>query len=400
MFLAARATLQANQEIQNQSQGDWWPKLILSGDYTEHDQEITTSTSTTNYDYTDKGYALTLTQPLLNANKSAQLDVASAQVKQAEANFTNAAQDLIIRTAQAYFNLLAAQDDLTFSTALRKAIKEQLFLTQQRFNVGLIAITDVHEAQARFDQAEAQYIVARNNVDIENERLRELTGQVPPALAILKADAPLLTPDPDDINEWVKAALNTNANLIAAANSQQAARAEVSKQQAGHYPSLDLVARHSYVDSGTGFFASRETEDNSISLQLSMSLFEGGIINSRTRQARYNYNATEHTYEQTRRAVERETRSAYLNVIASISQVKALAQALVSSEKALEATQAGFEVGTRTAVDVLNAQQERFRAKRDYARARYDYIIQTLQLKKAAGLLAASDVQQINNWLN
>ncbi len=398
-YLSAYATYQANQEVQSQSRGAWLPSLTLSGDYTDHDQEVTTSSGTTPYNYSDKGYALTLRQPLFNAGKWAQLDVASAQVQQAEAVYTDAKQGLILRVADRYFNMLAAQDDLTFSTAERKAIKEQLFLTQQRFNVGLIAITDVHEAQARYDQVEAQYITATNNVDIENERLRELTGKLPGALATLKADTPLIKPEPANIDEWVNSALKSNASLIAAVNTQEAAKAEISRQQAGHYPSLDLVAQHSYTDSGSSFFTGRETEDNSISLQLTMSLFEGGVTNSRARQARYNYQAREHDHEQTRRAVVREARSAYLNVIARISQVKALAQALVSSEKSLEATQAGFEVGTRTAVDVLNAQQEMFRAKRNYARARYDYIIQTLTLKKAAGTLVAADIQNINAWL-
>jgi len=398
-FLSSTATYRANQEIGNQSSGDWYPKINLTGQVTDNSQTVTSSGSTSKYDLENKSYALKLTQPLFNADKWAQLDVASAQVKQAEAVYTDAKQALVLRAAEGYFNLLSAQDDLTFSTAERKAIKEQLYLIQQRFNVGLIAITDVHEAQARYDLSESNYIIAENSVNIEKEKLRELTGQLPGDISTLKAETPLLNPEPNDIQAWVETALKSNASLMAAENAQRAALAQISKQQAGHYPQLDLVAQHAYSDVGNSFFPGRETEDNSLSLQMSMSLFEGGVVNSRTRQARYEHQARQYDFEKSKRAAEREARSAYLNVISSISTVKALAQATLSNEKRLEATQAGFEVGTRTAVDVLNAQQELFDARRNHANARYIYILQTLRLKSAAGILADNDIQLINNWL-
>ncbi|MDH5570972.1 MAG: TolC family outer membrane protein, partial [Gammaproteobacteria bacterium] len=327
---------------------------------------------------------------------------ADLQVMQAAAKFNSAAQDLIIRVAENYFQVLAAIDTLDFARAETKAIKEQLNQTTQRFNVGLTAITDVHEAQSRYDLSIAQTLAAENQLAISQENLRELISQSPDTLAKLSPQSPLLTPEPADINQWVNIALEQSLSLMAAEKNMLIAREEIYRNRAGHYPTLDLVASHGYTDTSSGTLTSaskREQDDTRVGIQLNVPLYQGGLVNARTTEAAHKYNQAKEQHEQQRRITERLARTAYLNVIANISQVKAYQQALKSSKTALEATDAGYEVGTRTAVEVLNSQREVFRALRDYAQSRYNYILETLRLKQASGTLSENDLHTINNWL-
>ena len=399
-FRGAQAEYNAQLESKTQSIAAFLPTISLSGHYTEHDNEGTSAGTTTPSKYESNGYDLNLIQPLYRHENYARLNQADAQVAQALATFENAKQDLILRVATQYFTVLAAEDNLEFAQAERKSIGEQLIQTQQRFNVGLIAITDVHEAQALNDQAVAREIVAENSLAISHETLREITAQNISNLAFLSTKLPLVKPDPADINQWVKTANDQNALLIASRKSVDVAVAEVSRQSAGHYPSLDLTANHSYTDYGDGFIGGAlEQDNNSVSLQLTVPLYQGGLVNSLTRAASYRLTQSRENLERQKRATERQTRNSYLSVIADISQVHALKQALASSLIALEATQAGFEVGTRTVVDVLNSQRNLFGARRDYAKVRYEYVLETLRLKLAAGTLSERDVKQLNPWL-
>lgn len=397
-FRAAEAEYKALLESRNQGIAGFLPTVTANAFYSDNDD--TTPTSTDNYK-TD-GYSLNLTQPIYRHTNYAGLNQADAVVAQAKANFNYARQDLIIRVVKQYFAVLAAGDDLEFARAERKSIKQQLKQTQQRFNVGLIAITDVHEAQARYDQAVARAIIAENTLAISHETLREMTNQDHASLSFLSTTHPLVTPEPADITQWIKTAKDQNALLIASQHGVDAARAEVSLQKAGHYPTLDLTASHSSTSYGAGTpggLSNTDKTSNSISLQLNVPIFSGGLVSSKTRAASYRLEQARELLEQQQRATERQTRNSYLSVIANISQVKALQQALASSLVALEATQAGFEVGTRTTVDVLNSQRELYRARRDYAQARYNYILETLNLKLAAGTLSVKDIEQLNPWL-
>ena len=401
-FRAAQAEYRAQLETKTQSIALLLPTLTASGHYTEHKDETIGGISAGNYDYKTNGYSLNLTQSLYRHENYVGLNQADAQVAQANAVFENAKQDLILRVATQYFAVLAAEDDLEFAKAERKSIHEQLIQTQQRFNVGLIAITDVHEAQARFDQAVARAIVAENTLAISHETLREITATNHVALSPLSINHPLVKPEPADIKQWVETAKAQNALLIASKKSVEVARAEVSRQRAGHYPTLDLTASRTFTDysEDNPFGANeRERNDTSISLQLNIPLYQGGLVNSRTRAAAHRLTQAREKHEQQNRATERQTRNSYLSVIANISQVKALKQALASSLIALEATQAGFEVGTRTAVDVLDSQRELFGARRNYAQVRYNYVLETLRLKLAAGTLSSTDFEQLNPWL-
>ena len=400
-FRAAQAAYQAQLELKNQNFASFLPTISASAHYTQREDETIITSSDLN-EYDTNGYSLNLTQPLYRHANYVGLNQANAQVAQASAIFEGEKQNLILRVATQYFSVLAAVDDLEFAKAERISIREQLVQTQQRFNVGLIAITDVHEAQARYDQAVARAIVAENTLAISHETLREITATSYSALTPLSVKHPLVKPEPADIKQWVETANTQNALLLANRKGVEVAQTQVALQRAGHYPTLDLTASHTYTDYDEGFIiggGAQERNNNAISLQLNIPIYQGGRVNSLTRAAAYRLTEAREKLEQQKRATERQTRSSYLSVIANISQVKALKQALASSDIALEATTAGFEVGTRTAVDVLDSQRELFRAKRDYAQVRYNYVLETLKLKLAAGSLSPQDIKQLNPWL-
>jgi len=399
VFRAAEQEFFATREALNQSRALFLPVLTLSGSYERIYQDYSTIGKT---NYNNKNYGLSLRQAVFHSDYFAQYRQADLQVAQASARFNSAAQELIVRVADAYFQVLAALDNLRFVQAEKKAIAEQLNQTKQRFKVGLTAITDVHEAQSRYDQSVAQEIEARNLVATTRENLRELIGDYPQTLAGLAAEVPLVRPDPDDVDEWVKTAEQRSLALIVAEKAREIARAEIDRRKAGHYPTLDITASAGTTITEGGVFLSftgRTIDDARIGLQLNLPLYQGGLVTSQTRQAEYRYAQAREEYIRQKRATERNTRTAYLNVISNISTVKAFKQALKSARTALEATEAGYEVGTRNAVEVLNSRREVFRAERDYARSRYNYIVQALRLRQAAGILTETDLIAINKWL-
>lgn len=350
--------------------------------------------------FNSNAYSLNLTQPVYHRDTYVQLRQSDARIAQADATFGAAEQDLITRVATRYFDMLAAQDNLEFARAEKKAIAQQLEQSQQRFDVGLVAITDVQEAQARHDSAIAQEIDAERQLSASLEALREITARQHQTLSLLNESIPLVAPEPSDVEQWADTALRQNLQISAAQSGADVAREEIERQRSGHYPSVDIVGSHAFAESGGGRFGSSESLTDTLTLQLNAPLYQGGLITSRTREAEFKHNQALETLEQQRRSVLRQTRDAYLGVNANISRVRALKQAVVSNRTALESTEAGLEVGTRTEVDVLNAQRELFRAQRDHARARYDYILETLRLKQAAGTLSPADLEQINTWLH
>ncbi len=392
---AADAERLANRELLPQSRALWLPRLDAS--IKAGTDRWTLKSGVTN-DYSTHSYGLSLSQTLYNRASQVQLDLAGERVAQAEAAYGVVQQNIILDVAQRYFDILAAIDNLEFTKAERAAIGRQLEQAQQRFDAGLIAITDVQEAQARHDSAASREITARNRLDSAVEALHELTGAESGELNPLSREIPLLTPQPNDIEAWVHAARENNLQLQVARHAAKVAQQEIKRRSAGHYPSLSLVG--SYQHSEAGAIPYVVTGDlTSLSLQLNLPIYQGGGVSSRTRQARFQYRQASDDLEKQQRRVLRAARDAYRSVIAGISQVKALEQALASNRTALEATEAGFEVGTRTIVDVLNVQQELFRARRDHAVAHYDYLLATLRLKQAAGTLGVEDLQQVNRWL-
>ena len=307
---------------------------------------------------------------------------------------------MAIRVAEAYFAILAAHDNVDFAYAERTAIARQLEQAQKRFEVGLIAITDVQEAKARFDSAEAQAILAENVLENAYQALVVITGD--PSirnLARLEKQLDLSLPDPANPDDWVDLALKNNRDLIAAQEDLAAARYERDKRNRRGYPTVDLVASYADRSIDDDLLGDSDQEDLTVGIELQIPLYTGGRISAEQAEAEAQLVAAQNNTLLQNRLASQRSRIAFLDVVSGISQVNALKQALESSNVALEATQAGFEVGTRTSVDVLISLRETYRAQRDYASSRYDYLLNKLRLKQAAGTLMEDDLRDINRLL-
>jgi outer membrane protein len=400
-FRRMAAVKRAVLEQRPQALATLLPSVNLRANAYENEQDITADfipAGSGDLEFASRGYSLDMSQPLFRADRFLRLRQADSRIRQADAELAAAQQDLMMRVSDAYFNVLAASDNLAFARAERHSLSRQLEQASQRFEVGLIAITDVQEAQAGHDRAVAEELAAENNVDNAREALRQITGQYIEALAPLGDDMPLVSPEPQDIDAWTDTALDQNLQIIASLHGVETARQEIRAQSAGHLPTLDLVARHGYDRSG-GRFGATELYATAVGLELNVPIFEGGAVSSRSREARQRLDERLEVLEAARRQAQRQTREAYLGVISGISRVQALQQAVVSAETALRAVEAGFEVGTRTAIDVVTAERNTSQARRDFARARYDYALNTLRLKLAAGTLSDQDLAHINRWL-
>jgi len=348
-----------------------------------------------------------LRQTLFRWDQVATLKQAGKRVAKAEANREAAQQDLIIRVAARYFDVLGAEDRLTSIHADRLAIARQLEQAKQRFDVGLIAITDVQESQAAYDQSVASEIQAKRELATSREFLREITGEYVSTLSAPGENFPLPNPSPADEKSWIDLAMGQNLALISSRLDEQIARDEISFRRNGHFPSVDLVAStgsfdskaERNVDGGPFDPADSEGDRDTISVQVTLPIFAGGRTSSRVREAVYLHRASYEQLQRVTRETERATRDAYLGVLSEISRVKALGQAVESSTTALEATQAGFDVGTRTIVDVLNSQRSLYIAITNYYQSRYVYIGNALLLKQAAGTLQIQDLVKIDRWL-
>ena len=335
------------------------------------------------------------------------LKQAGKVVAQAEADYEAAQQDLMIRVATRYFEVLGAEDVLASIHADRLAIARQLEQAKQRFEVGLIAITDVQESQAAHDQSVADEIGAKRSLATAREFLREITGEYVTELSAPSEDFPLISPNPADELSWIDLAMSQNLGVISSRLGEQIARDEISFRRTGHYPTIDLFAQRNSTDTtGESIFGplapspiDNNSIGNTVGVQFNLPIFTGGRTSSRVREAVYLHRASKEQLQRVARAAERQTRDAYLGVLAEISRVNALSQAVLSSETALEATQAGFDVGTRTIVDVLNSQFALYSAITNYYRSRYAYIGNVLRLKQAAGTLQVQDLEDIDRWL-
>jgi outer membrane protein len=356
---------------------------------------------------TAKTWSLNLRENLFSWSNWMAVKQADIQVVQAEATYRAAQQNLILRVAQAYFNVLSALDGLEANQASLEAISRQLDQANKRFEVGLIAITDVQEAKAARDTAAAAVIAAKRTLATSGDQLSEITGQKYDALNKPGEDMPLNTPQPANEDEWVTVSLDQNVSLLSSRLAADIARENVKIAFGGHLPTLDVIASKSRTTTsinesfppGSPFGVDSAINDRQYTLQLSVPLFSGGLTQSKVRQSQYLWIAAKEQVVQTSRATERQARDAYLGVISGIARVRALRQALESSQTALKATEAGYEVGTRTAVDVLNSRRILVQAQTDYAVSRYDYIVSVIQLRLAAGNLSRSDVTEVDKWL-
>lgn len=394
---AAAARLDAVREQIPQARAAYLPSLVAGANAYQNYQDPESQPSD---DYGSNEINLSLQQAVFDRAAWLRQGQASNRVKQAEVSYTSAEQALILRSADAYFAVLDASVNLRAVLADKEAIARQLDQTKQRFEVGLIAITDVHEAQARYDRVVSEEILARNQLDSARESLRVITGQYHPELAGLAEAVALAKPEPTDIQTWVEQAATGNLTLLAAQYGVDVARDEIEVRRSGHYPTVDLFASYGDSNIGSNNLGLSDRDSGRIGLELNLPLYLGGQVQSLTREAEAGLIEASELYEQRSREVERQARDAYRNVLASIAAVEALEQTVVSTQSALDATQAGFEVGTRTIVDVLDAQRDLFLAERDYQIARHRYVLSTLSLKDAIGTLGLADVEEASRLLD
>jgi outer membrane protein len=416
------ATYRANLETENLGLAPLLPQVNANYDYTKNETNTDSNSissdgeggfgqikTSSKLDVDTDGYQVSLNQTIFNLPAWFSFQASKEITQQAEATFAADQQDLIVRVVGAYLNVLRAQDNLTASQAQERAFQRQLEQTQQRFEVGLIAITDVHEAQAAFDLAGVTRIIDENNLNVSLERLSVLTGRYHSNLHVLREDFAIKPPQPADRSEWVDFALDNNFRLTAARYGEEGARQNAKANKMGHMPVVSgSVIYNDYstngdftVKPGTPFDTNPDqNRDQEIyQVRVDLPLFAGGSISANRRQAAEQYLSAKESRINLMRNTVTNTRSLHLTVLSDVARVAAQKQSIISSQSALDATQAGYEVGTRNVVDVLNAQNVLFSAERDYANARYDYVRDILLLKQQAGLLSPEDVYRLNGEL-
>jgi outer membrane protein len=423
-FAASEASKNATAEGVVQSRSVLLPQISADATFgrsytsSSGNQVFAGETTGTNSSYSEssrRGSGVNVSQSIYDHSDYTRLGASKARTRQAEAEFDAASDSLIVRTADAYFNVLTAIETLASSRAEERSVKRQLDQAEKRLEVGLAPITDVHEARARYDSARANAILQATALDDAYEALAEITGQRLSNLKGLSADFRPENADTRSIEEWVAIATDANPTLRASAEALAAAEKDVETARAGHYPTLSATAsygdnaswgdsvRRSPLDPVTGLpvatgFGNASTGP-SYGLTLTVPIFSGFATQSRVRQALYTRDAAADRLEQQKRLVTRTTRGAYRNLIAGAAEIEARRLAVVSAQAAYEAGEAGLEVGTRTIVDVLIAQQQLFSAQREYARSRHAYLVNMLRLRQAAGTLEAGDVAAVNRWL-
>ncbi|MBS0511516.1 MAG: TolC family outer membrane protein [Proteobacteria bacterium] len=396
-FAAARAQREAGQEKVVQGLSGLLPQVGAAASTNWNQANARTSLGSFDRDYSSNGYSVQLTQPLFRWQNWVQYKQGELQTALADSQFGLARQDLVLRVADAYFNVLNAQDALAAVAQLRTAAGEQLQLAKTSFEVGTVTITDVHEAQSRFDLASAQEIAAQNQLEVARQTLAQIIGKQPDALAGLRPGVELQRPQPDNIADWVSAAEAGSLGVQSQQLAREIAAREVERAQAGHLPTVDVVA--SYGLNRRPAITTDRSEATTIGLQLNVPLYSGGRTSSVTREAAALRVKADSDLEDARRSAALAARQSWLGVTSGLAQVKALEAARVSSTSSLEANKLGYEVGVRINIDVLNAQSQLADTQQKLARARYDTLLSQLRLKAAAGTLGEDDVQAINALL-
>jgi len=405
VYFAARNTLTAGREKGQQGLALLLPTLNLTGNATaQHIESDSKNPSVVPSFYRNPriyGYQFTLTQPIFRLQNWNQYDQADFQVKQAEATFAQAVQDLMLRVAQAYFDVLAAQETLALVRAQKAAISEQLAPAKRHFPVGTATITDTHEAQARSDLSTAQEIAALNDVESKRRALQQITGREYADLKPLRADIKLSQPNPSDMQSWVDLAEKQAYPVVIQQAAVEIAALEAKRNSNAHMPTLDLVGTYGFTDQTSTITQSvgSDITQATIGLQLALPIYAGGGVSSREREAAALSLKSRDDLDNARRSSVFTTRQSYLAVINGIAQVGALEQAQVSSQSALDSNKLGYEVGVRINIDVLNAQQQLFSTRRDLAVARYNTITNQLRLKAAVGSLTDQDIEEVNRAL-
>jgi outer membrane protein len=398
VYQSARAQFAATAERLPQARSGYLPFINGNVGITRYwlDREGAPS-----FDYTYKTYGITLSQPIFRPQNWIAITQAQHTVLQAEATLAQAQQDLALRTAQAYFDVLLARDNVALSDSQKAAIDQQLAQAKRNFEVGTATIVDTLEAQARFDQSVAKEISDKADLEVKLRILTVLLGKLPDGLVPLREPMPLPLPQPNDVEKWVQAAADSSYTVAVARSAYEIALQEVDRQRAGHLPTLDLSATGTRVNDPTSAAPPISPIGNvgSVGFTLSVPIFAGGLTQSRVREAVALRDRAAQDLENAQRTVAQTVRAGFLIVSSGIAQVKALEQALVSTQSQLESTILGRDVGVRTSVDVLNAQQQVFQTRRDLQQARYNFLINTLRLKAATGQLTEVDIEEVNRTL-
>lgn len=405
VYQSAREQYLAATEAYPQARAALLPSIQLTGSSIHNKVdvqglEVGTVQLAAKSKFTQNQYALNFTQPIINFANFARIGAAKAQVKQAAAAYGRAAQDLMLRVAQAYFSALLAEDNLRFTEAEKRATGRQLEQAKQRYNVGLDAVTTVYEAQASYDSIVASEIAAKNDVINARESLRQITGKYYDHIDRLKINIPLLNPNPNSIDKWVIAASGQNLDILAAEFAAQAAKDNININMAGNLPTINGVGTYSKsVSNQFAVGAPGNNETEAIGVQVSLPIYQGGLVLSQTRQAEHQYQQSTADMETAYRKVMVSTRQSFNNVMAGIAKVKADKQAILSNQSSVDSTAAALQVGTRTIVDYLLVQQKLFEAEKNSSKDQYQYLIDTLTLKQLAGNLNVADFEKINSWL-
>jgi len=403
-YASARAAAAAGRERITQGRAGLLPTVGVSGDITKNNADFTNWDNNpllrSGSNLRTKDIQVTLQQPLFRWDRWETYQQSKLQQAISEAQFAQAQQDLITRVSQAYFDVLAAQDTLESTRAQKAAVTEQLASAKRNFEVGTQTITDTHEAQAAYDLVVSQEIAAVNDLETKKTALQAIIGTPPAALATLRTGVNLTAPQPANVDQWVSAAENQNYAVTVAQLQLESAKRDISKNRAGHYPTVDLVASSARRDvSGQITGTSGKTNSNSIGIQYSIPIFSGFAVTSKVRESIALEDKARNDLEANRRNAALVARQSFLGVNSGLAQVKALEAAEVSSNSALESNKLGYQVGVRINIDVLNAQRQLYQTRTDLARARYNTILAGLKLKAAAGSLREEDLQPINALL-
>ena len=403
-ILGAQFSRAAAEESVKEAVGKMYPQINFEYARAEVDQEITDSDNPfqpeDEDDFPTEDYSLNLSQPIYNRALYTGYKQAKIDIQRAEAEYASKQQDLILRTAQAYLEVLAAADEVGFAGAEKLAVEKQLELVQSMMISGMARKTELYDARARYASVEADEIGAQSRLDDKLQALREMVGELSGDLAALKPDLQLIAPSPLDPESWMQAAVEQNPRVLQQHKTVQLGRYEIMLQKAGHMPTVDFTARYNDSDSeGSLFGGGNEVETTELLIRLNVPIYQGGIVSSRTRKSQQLHFKAQQDLTAIQRAVQRSARAAYFGIISAISKVNALDKSVSAQELALQSKQQGNRSGLYTSLDVLDAERDVYEARRDYARARYDYLLNTLRLKHAVGTLGAADVEGINLWL-
>jgi outer membrane protein len=395
IYAAAQSAYRAAQERIPQARAGLLPNIGLNANTRYNDVEGSLFSD----EFNSNSWGVTANQPIYRAQNMVSYGQAKVSVQQAGYQLKASEQDLILRTARAYIDVLAAQDNLAFTLAQKDAFAEQLASAKRNFEVGTTTVVDTHEAQARYDLANSQEITARNVLEIKRRALRNLTGKEVNTLATLTPEPMPFAPEPANVDEWVSRSQQDNLDVRIRQQAKEIADREIDRTRAGHHPTLDLTA--GYTDASNQNFGTVQidTKTTYVGLEFALPIYQGGLVSSQVREAVANQERVRQELEDALRNAALQTRDAYFNVLSTQSQVKALEAALASSVKSLESTQVGLEVGVRTNIDVLNAQQQVTSAQKELALARYLSLIALLNLKASAGTLTAADLEYIDGML-